>query len=60
MYFLICMGRRFNCRKGAKINIFGSEGPVGEAIVLNSLLYIKLKERLWEGTQLDLTEIYYD
>ena len=26
MYFLICMGRRFNCRKGAKINIFGAEG----------------------------------
>ncbi len=30
---------------------------VGEAIVLNSLLYVKLKERLWEGTELDLTEI---
>ena len=24
---------------------------VGEAIVLNSLLYIKLKERLWEGIE---------
>ena len=33
---------------------------VGEAIALNSLLYIKIKERLREGTELDLTEIYYD
>ncbi len=28
---------------------------VEEAIALNSLLYIKLKERFWEGTELDLT-----
>jgi hypothetical protein len=27
MYFLICMDHRFNCRKGAKINIFGAEQP---------------------------------
>ena len=27
MYFLICMDHRFNCRKGAKIDIFVAEGP---------------------------------